>query len=245
MIMTWADWIPAISMSTLLTIAGLAVGTYYKAKVEKSVQHNLDQKMEELKAKLRKDEETLKANLRSRDEQIAALRSGALSRMISRHAALDKRRLEAIESLWEATVDLGQLKGLTKLTRSIKMDYIIDAAAKQTAEGTKFREFGDHLWKISGVDNFKSSPSPDRVRPFLSPIVWALFSAYRQVLTFPLIQVAAIRSGVSGAIADSKPMQDLVKSALPHHADYIDQWWAFVRRRRTAGKAFRRARCKS
>jgi len=91
--MTWTDWIPAISTSTLLTVIGFLVGTYYKAKVEKGVQHNLDQKLEELRAKLRRDEEGLKAELRSRDDQIAALRSGALSGMATRQAALDKRRL--------------------------------------------------------------------------------------------------------------------------------------------------------
>jgi hypothetical protein len=97
--MTWTDWIPAISTSSLLTVIGVIVGTYYKAKVEKGIQHNFDQKLEELRAQLRRDEEQLKADLRTRDDEIAALRSGALSGMASRQAALDKRRLEAIEKV--------------------------------------------------------------------------------------------------------------------------------------------------
>jgi hypothetical protein len=81
--MTWTDWIPAISTSSLLTVIAVIVGPFYKAKVEKGIQHNFDQKLEELRAKLRSDEEQLKADLRSKDDEIAALRSGALSGMAS------------------------------------------------------------------------------------------------------------------------------------------------------------------
>jgi hypothetical protein len=80
---TWTDWIPEISTSSVLTVIGVIVGTYYKAKVERAIQHNFDEKPEALKAQLRRDEEQLKADLRARDDEIAALRSGALSGMAS------------------------------------------------------------------------------------------------------------------------------------------------------------------
>jgi hypothetical protein len=108
--MIWTDWIPAISTSSVLTVIGVIVGTYYKAKVEKGIQHSFDQKLEELRAKLRRDEEELKADLRSTDNEIAALRSGPLSGMASRQATLDKRRLEAIEKLWSTVIDRWQCK---------------------------------------------------------------------------------------------------------------------------------------
>ena len=121
--MTWTDWIPAISTSSLLTVIAVIIGPFYKAKVEKGIQHNFDQKLEELRAKLRSDEEQLKADRRSRDDEIAALRSGALSGMAGRQAALDKRRLEAIEKLWSAVIDRWQWKHLARLVGSLNMDY--------------------------------------------------------------------------------------------------------------------------
>jgi hypothetical protein len=149
--MTWTDWIPAISTSSVLTIIGVIVGTYYKAKVEKRIQHNFDEKLEALKAQLRRDEEQLKADLRARDDEIAALRSGALSGMASRQAALDKRRLEAIEKVWSAVIDRWQWKHLAKMVGSLRMDVTLNAATKQNEEGRKLRQIAELMWKASGL----------------------------------------------------------------------------------------------
>ncbi|MHA1545065.1 MAG: hypothetical protein ACTSUY_01405, partial [Alphaproteobacteria bacterium] len=181
--MTWADWIPALSTSTLLAVLGFVVGTYYKARVESAIKSKFDLKLEELKSKLRSAEETIKAKILEKDEQIAALRGGALSEMANRHTALDKRRLDAIEMLWVAVVGYGQTKFLSRMLAPIKMEYAIDAAAKQDEDGKKIRDFADVLWNISGIDKFKPIEPPDRERPFLPPIIWALFSAYRRVLS--------------------------------------------------------------
>src|SRR6267378_3038276 len=189
--MTWTDWIPAISTSGVLTVIGVIVGTYYKAKVEKGIQHNFDQKLEELRAKLRRDEEELKAGLHSRDDEIAALRSGALSGMASRQAALDKRRLEAIEKLWSAVIDRWQWKNLARMAGSLNMDNLLDAAAQENEEGPKLRSFAEVIWKTTGLENPKLLETVDKERPFLPPMTWALFSAYRQVLNLPAAQIMA------------------------------------------------------
>ena len=196
----------------MLTVIGVIVGTYYKSRVEKGIQHNFDQKIEELKAQLRRDEEQLKADLRSRDDEIAALRSGALSGMASRQAALDKRRLEAIEKVWSAVIDRWQWKNLAKMVGSLDMDYTLSAAAQQNEEGRKLRKFADVIWKSAGLglDNLKPSTEfIDKERPFLSPMTWALFSAYRQVLNFPAVQMMVMRTGADKKIyslIDFEPM---------------------------------------
>lgn len=224
--MTWTEWIPAISTSSLLAAIAFLVGTYYKAKVEKGVQHNLDQKLEELRAKLRRDEEGFKADLRARDDQIAALRSGALSGMASRQAALDKRRLDAIEKLWSHVIDRWQSKLLARMAAPIKMEVAIDAAAQQNEEGRKIREFAEVIWNTAGIiDNTEPRDWIDKERPFLSPIVWAIFSAYRHVLALPIAQITVMRTGVGRKmLADPKGILEMVKSALPHQANYIDKY---------------------
>lgn len=219
-----SEWFAAISTSTVTAIVGFAVGTFYKAKVEKSVQHNLDRKLEALRTVLRKEEEVLKAELRAKGEQIAALRGGALSGLANRHAAIDKRRLEAIDKLWAATVKQAQFKTALKMTASLKMDVALVDAAKQDAEGAKLRTFAAVIWKMSGLDNVKPVDPPDSERPFLPPLVWALYSAYSQVIALPLAQLAAMRAGTGPELlADPKPMIDLVKTALPHQAVVLDE----------------------
>jgi hypothetical protein len=225
-IMVWTDWIPAISTSSVLAVIGIVFGTYYKAKVEKAVQHNFDQKLEELRAKLRRDEEEFKADLRSKDDQIAALRSGALSGMVSRQAFLDKRRLEAIEKLWSAVIDRWSWKNLAKMVGVLNTEETLSVAAQQNEEGRKLREFADMLYKSAGIDLTRQEPEYiDKERPFLPPIIWALFSAYRQILNLAAVQITVMRTGANKKIfADPKPILDMVKAALPHYSEYIDQY---------------------
>jgi hypothetical protein len=224
--MVWADWIPAITSSAVLAIAGSAAAFLYKVSVEKSIQHQFDQKLETLKAKLRSDEEELKSNLRAKDEQIAALRSGALAGMASRRIALDARRLTATERLWGAAVDLGRYKFGFKLAANIKMDVAIPAAAKQDQEGEKIRDFAEALWKSSGLENLQTTAaSPDKERPFLSALAWAQFSALRSMITYPVMQLLAVKTGAGEKILkDEKPILDLVKSSLPHYSNLVDQY---------------------
>lgn len=225
--MAWTDWIPAISTSGVLTVLGVTVGTYYKAKVEKAIQHNFDEKLEALKAQLRRDEEQLKADLRTRDDEIAALRSGALSGMASRQAVLDKRRIEAIEKVWSAVIDRWQWKNLAKLVGPLRMDLTLKAAAQQNEEGHKIRQFAEGIWKSSGLNNDSSRPKTeeiDKERSFLSPMTWALFSAYRQVTYFAAFHVMVMRTGMDPKVlADVKPLIDTVRTVLPHYSDYLDK----------------------
>ena len=96
---------------------------------------------------------------------------------------------------------------------------------KENEEGRKLREFAEVIWKAAGLDNLKPLESIDKERPFLPPMTWALFSAYRQVLNLPLAQVMVIRAGASQRIlADPNPLLDLVRATLPHYSDYLDQF---------------------
>lgn len=229
----WADltsWIPpewsaAITSSLVVSLAGIVAGTYYKAKVEKAIQHNFDTKLEALRAGFRMDEEALRAELQAKGEQIAALRGGALSGLASRKAAIDQRRLEALDRVWAAATNKAQYKSAARMSASINMDVALDAAAKQDAEGAKLREFATVIWNAAGLENLKAYDSAHSERPFLPPLVWALYSALSQVLSHPVAQLAAMRTGAGGkALIDPKPMLDLVKSALPHQTAFIDQF---------------------
>lgn len=224
------DWLPngwqaALTSSTATAIIMLIVGTYFKSKIEKSIQHSFDLKLEKIRSGFRNEEEGIRADLKAKGEQITALRGSALSGLANRYAALDKRRLDAIDKLWTAAVTSGQFKTAAKMVSSIKMEVALDAAAKQDDEGKKLREFATAIWNASGMENLKPGQIPHTERPFLPPLVWAIYSAYSQVLMYPVAQLAAMRSGVgSKLLADPKPLLQLVKIALPHQSKFVDEF---------------------
>jgi hypothetical protein len=221
------DWIPALSSSAILALFGCAIGIYYKARVQKSVQHGFEKKIEALRSDFRKEEAAFRSDLQAKGRQIDALRSGALSSMASRHALLDKRRLDACDRLWAAIMQMVQAKTVTKMLSTVRVDAAIDRAAERTAEGDKMRKFADMIWISAGLDKkspFITDPPIDNEQPYVSPLVWSLFEAYRGVLGRPVSQLAAMRSGIDSKIlADPKPILDLVKLSLPHHAGAVDK----------------------
>lgn len=197
----------------VLGALGFVLATTYRAQVEKSIQHSFDKRLEDLRGKIRR-----------RDEQIAALRAGALSALTSRQANVDKRRLEAVERLWAETVAFGPYKPIAML--GVGMDLILPNAAGSGRDAMKTREFAEMMLKSAGLNDPKpASVAADKERPFLDPVCWALFSAYRQACMYPALLMQLAKIGVVTDVLDTGTPAVLttLKAALPEHAAYIDQ----------------------
>ena len=106
------EWIPAITTTALSGVALWLGRNLIFTRLTKSVEHEFNGRLETLKAQLRDSEERLKAELRNRESEIAALRGGALSALASRQAALDKRRLEAVDQLWTSVSALAPCRAI-------------------------------------------------------------------------------------------------------------------------------------
>lgn len=210
--MPWAEWFPAITSSTLLAVIGFAIGTAYKARVERSIQHSFDAKLE-----------GLKATIRESDTQIAALRAGALSGLVNRQANVDKRRMEAVERLWGEAVAYGRYAPLAMLAGA--MDIILKNAVGSGRDAQKTREFAEMMLKSADLHEPKPmSHGADMERPFLDPVCWALFSAYRQCAMYPAMLLQLAKVGVGPKILESSPaVLQALKAALPEHSEYIDK----------------------
>jgi len=223
-----SDWIPAGLLTAVIAVAAPFVGLFLKSWIEKALQSDFDRRLEELRARLKLDEERLRSELQARDTQIAALRSGALSGMAARQNLIGERRIRACEALWSAVVDLGPLKTASAMTAPLNMDVMIKRAEGSSRDAKALQDFADMMWKSLGLDTHKHDPKPDRERLFLSPISWSLFTAYRQVLNYPLILLAAVRTGVGPGLLKDPPTEilDVVKAALPHQIEYIEKYGA-------------------
>ncbi|WAC29245.1 hypothetical protein [Ancylobacter sp. SL191] len=221
------ELIHILTPTMISSAAAWVFSIYYKAKIEKSIQHKFDVRIENIRADLRKEEENLRAELRAKGDQIAALRSGALSGLASRYAALDKRRFEVLEKVWTSAVKKSHLKTASKMMERIKADPMLEASERSDIDGDKARQFAEIIWKSSGLDKLNDHEWPQTERPFVPPLVWALYSAYSSVLSYAPAQLAAMRSGAGKKIlADPQPMLDLVKSAAPQYAAFVDDFGA-------------------
>src|ERR1700749_5163581 len=108
---------------------------------------------------------------------------------------------------------------------SLNMDNFLCAAAHDDQEGAKAKAFAEGIWKTNGLENPKPLESVDKERPFLPPMTWALFSAYRQVLNLPAAPIMAARAGAGKKLlADAKLLIDSVKAVLPHYSQHLDQF---------------------
>lgn len=189
-------------------------------RLTKSVQHEFDTKLESLRTELRKKEELLKADLRSKEAEIAALRGGAMTAMASRQVALDSRRLEAVDQLWAAVTALVPARIISSFVTVFKFKEV----AEETSRNAKLREMFAMVG--SGFDPKKLDLSSSaKARPFVSPMAWALFSAYRAIAMQAVAKLEIIKLGIGAKdILDKDAIAKLVKAALPHHEAYIDKF---------------------
>ena len=218
--MNLTDWIPAISTTSLLAGALWLMRSLIIARLTKSVQHEYDGKLEVLRSDLRRNEETFKAELRAKDAQIELLRSGVISGLASRQAALDKRRIEAVDQLWSAVVALAPAKTASTMMATIKFD----AASKDAAKNPQFRQ----IFEVMGgaIDlNKIGGANASQMRPFVSEMSWAIFSAYQAIIMFAILQLQMLKVGLDAPnVLNTETVSKLVKAVLPHQTKYIEKY---------------------
>lgn len=212
-------WLPALTTTGLLAAALWLGRELISTRLTKSVQHEFDKKIESVRTELRASEERFKAQLREKEAEIAALRSGALSVLASRHAALDKRRLEAVDQLWSAFNALAPARAIAANMAIIKFE----SAALQAERDPKVRQFFE---MIGGGFDAKSLDlsGAAKARPFVNPMVWAVYSAIHAVTMHSVMRLQVLKGGLGTSdFADHKAIEKLVVAALPHYSEYLEK----------------------
>lgn len=212
-------WLPSLTTAGSLSMIAWLSREWISARLTKSIQHEFDCKLEELRADLRESEDRLKARIREKEAEIAALRSGALTALASRHAALDKRRLEAVDQIWHAFNALAPARGLATSMGFIKFE----VAAKLAENEPKAREAFSMIG--GGFDWSKLDLSEaDKARPFLSPMVWAVYLAIRAVAMHSAIRCMVLKGGLGTKdYADADAIRGLIAKVLPHYEGYVKE----------------------
>ena len=207
--MDLVSWLPSIATTSLLALALWLGRNLIATRLTKSVEYEFNTKLE-----------SLRAELRSKEAEIAALRGGAMTAMASRQIALDKRRLEAVDQLWSTLTALGPAKYVSSLMAVVKFE----PAAEYAAKDAKVREMFTMM--SAGFDPNKLDLSgAAKARPFVSPMAWALFSAYQAIAMQAVMRLQIIKSGIGAKdLLDKNAVSKLVKTTLPHQASYVNEY---------------------
>jgi hypothetical protein len=209
-------WIP----TAILTMLLFASKNWIKASIEKSVQHEFDQKLEKLRTELRKKEEEFNSSLRAREGEISMLREQVLSGRASREALMDKRRLDAVERVWASVGAFAPYKMISASMAIVKFEQ----AAKRVASEPNLRKFFEIIASPIQEDNIPKNPARDE-KPFVSPLAWAYLSAYQTILLSAYTQAKILAIGLedAGKYITPENAKALLKVALPHQTEFIDK----------------------
>lgn len=217
--MDFTAWFPPLTTTALFAAALWFGRKVISTRLTKSVEHEFNSKLESVRSQMRESEERLKAELRAKETEIAALRSGALTALASRQVALDKRRLEAVDQLWASVTALGPARGIAALMSSISFE----KAAPITERDPKARQAFEMMGTAFDIKSIDSSGA-SKARPFLSPMVWATFSALTAVVMHAVMRWHILKGGLGSMdFMDNEAISKLIKVALPHYSDYIDK----------------------
>lgn len=222
----WFYWLwpliaPAVIVVVSFTVPIVrdAIGKF----VAGSIQHRFDARIERLRSDLARAEETFRGELRAKEQRINSLVDVALALRSSRQTALDARRLVAVERLWAAKAKLDVFKLAAAFLASIRFE----EAAKASATDEKTKTFFEMLDKMALGGGKLESISVEAERPFLTPVVWAAFSAYQAVMYLAVAQLKMLAAGVGKPeMINTMHTDDLLKVALPNFKDYIEKYSA-------------------
>jgi hypothetical protein len=193
-------------------------------RLTKAIEHEFNVKLETLRSEISASEARLNAELRVKETDIAALRSGALSALSSRQVALDKRRLEAVDQLWASAIALGPARAIAGMISTFNFEVAAERAVKEP----KLRAIASMIGNNFDPSKLDLSAA-EKARPFLTPMVWAVYSAMRAVAMHGVMRWMVIKGGLGSAnFVNDESVKELIKAVLPHWSEYLDKHGASV-----------------
>lgn len=222
-----------VTSSVVVGAALVAARDLIATRLTASVKHEFDMKLEAGRAEFKAREqelqhtfnmklESVRSALKDRESEIQLLRTNLLTGVAGRQAAIEQRRLAAIEQLWDGWYGFSKHQMAVQFIAYLKIDLI----QQQIPTNPKLREF------IAQLDQFDLTPLAEKgwqARPFVSPLAWAIYLTYTTIIAVSVFKFKQLQIG-GVSMLDEDAVVELVVAAFPEKADYI-------RRRGTAAFA--------
>lgn len=211
------EWFPALTSTGLLVFVMWLGRNLITARLTNAVRYEYDVKIETLKSELAASQKLIDSEVQLRESQTEALRSGALSGLANRKDELFKKRLDAIDQLWGTLIALGQGKVVAMTMSSIKFEEALTHSQRDQSTRDFFKTISSNFdpKSISTVDAAK-------VRPYVSKMAWALFSAYASIIGMAVLRMMVLQNGIGKDFTNKESMIKLVEATLPHQKKLID-----------------------
>jgi hypothetical protein len=198
-----------VAAGVIVPLLGLALRTWMLKEIDRRVQFRFD-----------KEIEVVKSDLRLKESKISALHTLVFSRLAGKQAAIDKRRIEALEALWNATLQLGVFLMSASLVTFLKLEEIDKRQGPDDGIQKLLQPFiaTDIKEKLDGI-------SAEAHRPFIPENVWKIFSAYQGLLIICQMRLQALSTGMkdTGKLFATSKMIDQIKDVMPHLSEYLDK----------------------
>jgi hypothetical protein len=203
------DWIPGLTSSGLLAFTLYLFRKVISVRLTQSVKSEFDTKLA-----------GLQSELRTKEAQINALQTGALSGLVNRQSKMYEKQIEAIEQIWEAKSQLSKGVYLVNTMAIVKFDASSKESVKNPQMSAMFETIGGDL-KITDF-NLESAK---KCRPFISDLAWAYYSAYQTIIFLAFTKMDVIRKGIDNPeqFFSFKGGDSLLKSVLPSYSELIEQ----------------------
>ncbi len=206
--MSFEDWSPSITTTGLLGLALWLFKEFISNRLKREVEHEFNEKLE-----------NLRSDIRQKEQELNALRSGALAGRANRQSMLEQRRLKALDIVWSDAMKLGGLRLNAQMMSVVNFPKAREAAKKDANVRQFFKSVS------ASVPDLESLKTEARYqRPYVGDVVWSYYDLYSEILTYYLVNMMALRDGFEDLLHDDTRLKQLVKKVMPHYSEYVDKF---------------------
>lgn len=170
-------------------------------RLQNSVAHEFNSKIE-----------NVKSELRSREAEIAAIREMAVSASTGRGREVDARKLKAIDDLWEGFLEAKKKSYVLHTMTSLNLDVL-----GKRVEESNVQEFIASIFP--NAKDLASSWNLDQAnstQPWVSDLAWAYYSAYAAIVSYCLAWAQTATLGLDPQeFVSQKHVNELLAVAMP------------------------------
>ena len=204
-----ADWVPALTTSSLLAVALWLGKSLISTRLKRSIEFEFNAKLE-----------NLRNELKNREQELKALRDHLLLGAASSRQLIDKRRLDAVDALWGCVIDQGSSKMIAAGMAAINIEEASKIVQKNESSRQVFEVLG------TGFDPKKINQIPAyKAKPYVSAMTWALYRAHASIISHAVLHWQALKLGMdSTTLVKDDAVRALIEKAAPEYKDYLAQY---------------------
>ena len=200
------NWLPSIVTTSLFSLILFLARNWLLTRLQGSITHEYAKKLE-----------TFRNQLELRSRELESLRNWVLSGAFARENVIHKRRIEAVEVLWDSIESLVPAKSVSSIMTHIQFDEAAGLAKTDPRVRDRFEVFGDNV----DLKNLGYREAV-KVRPFLSDLAWGLYSAYYAIVSHGVLRQQILQHGFPSRLILDEPVKRLVITVFPDMKSFIE-----------------------